>query len=91
MNDGWDGWMSCDAMLGEGEGEGEGGMSQTAGFRGEAPRPTDRSGFQSCCPQGSRSLERGPALKWRANKKERSPIRKGSNKSLEQGLNLSGS
>ena len=45
------------------------------------------------CPQGSRSLERGPALKWRANKrkKEKSPIRKGSNKSLEQGLNLSGS
>ena len=28
---GWmDGWMSCDAMLGEGEGEA--GMSQTAGF-----------------------------------------------------------
>ena len=25
---GWDGWMSCDAMLGEGEG----GVSQTAGF-----------------------------------------------------------
>jgi len=34
---GWDGWMSCDAMLGEGEGEGEGGMSQTAGF----PRPSE--------------------------------------------------
>ena len=94
--DGWmdgdgDGWMSCDAMLGEGEG----GVSQTAGFpvpprRGAAADGPKRVS-EPLPTQGSRSLERGPALKWRANKKERSPIRKGSNKSLEQGLNLSGS